>query len=184
MRSFCEVIFWTLDLMSSICCQAVSTSLQQKTRNSTFSSGTDEVWAKREPSLCNESVNGHFWSNLCLNCIFKWTWFVKTEIWSVIDGSRVRFPVAAALITFLFLPVFSLFWLDSRSVPLAFPKLANAQPSNFGPLPPLRIFSGNYTCHLRFWKDTVIVPIHLSVMVYSKKVHRVGPIWKNLDQKT
>ena len=37
-----------------------------------FSSGTDKVRAKREPSLCNESaVNGHFWSNLCLNCIFK-----------------------------------------------------------------------------------------------------------------
>ena len=33
----------------------------------------DEVRAKREPSLCNESVNVHFWSNLCLNCIFKWT---------------------------------------------------------------------------------------------------------------
>ena len=38
-----------------------------------FSSGTDEVRAKRDPSLSNESVNGHFWSNLCLNCIFKWT---------------------------------------------------------------------------------------------------------------
>ena len=36
-----------------------------------FSSGTDEVRVKREPSLCTESVNGHFWSNLCLNCIFK-----------------------------------------------------------------------------------------------------------------
>ena len=64
------------------------------------SSGTDEVRAKRETSLCNESVNGHFWSNLCLNCIFKWTWFVKTDIWSVIDRFRVRFPVAAALIFF------------------------------------------------------------------------------------
>ena len=21
----------------------------------------------------SKSVNGHFWSNLCLNCIFKWT---------------------------------------------------------------------------------------------------------------
>ena len=27
---------------------------------SVISSGTDEVWAKREPSRCNESVNGHF----------------------------------------------------------------------------------------------------------------------------
>ena len=90
-----------------------------------------------EPSLCNESVNGHFWSNLCLNCIFKWTWFVKTDIWSVIDRSRVRFPVAAALIFFFFHPFLSLFWLASPSVPLEFPKLANAQPSNFGPL---RIF--------------------------------------------
>ena len=26
-----------------------------------FSSGTDEVRAKREPSLCNESVKRHFW---------------------------------------------------------------------------------------------------------------------------
>ena len=68
--------------------------------------GTDEVRAKRELSLCNESVNGHFWSNLCLNCIFKWTWFVKTSIWSVIDRSRVRFPVAAALIIFLFSSIF------------------------------------------------------------------------------
>ena len=66
------------------------------------SSGTDEDRAKREPSLCNESVNGHFWTNLCLNCIFKSTWFVKTDIWSVIDRSRVRFPVEAALIIFLF----------------------------------------------------------------------------------
>ena len=70
-----------------------------------ISSGTDEVRAKRDPSLCNESVNGHFWSNLCLNCIFKWTWFVKTDIWSVIR-SRVRFPVEAALIIFLFSPIF------------------------------------------------------------------------------
>ena len=38
-----------------------------------FSCGTDKLRAKREPSLCNESVNGHFWPNLCLNCIFKWT---------------------------------------------------------------------------------------------------------------
>ena len=38
-----------------------------------FSSGADEVRAKRETSLCNKSVNWHFWSNLCLNCIFKWT---------------------------------------------------------------------------------------------------------------
>ena len=28
----------------------------------------DEVQAKREPSLCNESVKRHFWSNPCLNC--------------------------------------------------------------------------------------------------------------------
>ena len=42
-------------------------------KNLIISSGTDEVRAKREPSLCNESLNGHFWSNLCLNCIFKWT---------------------------------------------------------------------------------------------------------------
>ena len=74
-----------------------------------FSSGTDEVRAKRDPSLCNESVNRHFWSNLCLNCIFKWTWFVKTDIWSVIDRSRVRFPVEAALIFFSFSPVFLYF---------------------------------------------------------------------------
>ena len=86
-----------------------------------FSSGTDEVRAKRDPSLCNESVNGHFWSNLCLNCIFKWTWFVKTDIWSVNDRSWVRFPVAAALIIF-FPPHFSLFFrLGSSFVPLEFP---------------------------------------------------------------
>ena len=51
-----------------------------------FSSETDEVRAKRESSLCNESVNGHFWSNLCLNCIFKRTWFVKRDIWSGFDS--------------------------------------------------------------------------------------------------
>ena len=109
-----------------------------------ISSGTDEVRAKRDPSLCNESVNGYFWSNLCLNCIFKWTWFVKTDIWSIIDSSRVRFLVGAALIIFSFFPHFSLFfWLSSSSVPLEFPKLANAQPSNFGHLrifPIFRVF--------------------------------------------
>ena len=83
-----------------------------------ISSGTDEVRAKREPSLCNESVNGHFWSNLCLNCIFKRTWFVKTFIWSVIDRSRVRFPVKAALI--FFLSFFTHFCLFFDLVPLLF----------------------------------------------------------------
>ena len=63
--------------------------------------------------LCNEYVNGHFWSNLCLNCIFKWTWFVKTNIWSVIDRSRVRFPVAAALIFFFFLSLFCTFLIEN-----------------------------------------------------------------------
>ena len=87
--------------------------------------------AKREPSLCNESVNGHFWSNLCLNCIFKWTWFVKTDIWSVIDRSRVQFPVEAPLIFFLFSPFFPLFWLDSSSVPLEFPKFQLWIPTYF-----------------------------------------------------
>ena len=38
---------------------------------------------------------------------------------------------------FIFHPFFSLFWLCSSSFLLEFPKLANAQPSNFGPL---RIF--------------------------------------------
>ena len=33
------------------------------------SSGTDEVRAKREPSLCNESVKRHFWSNLPKKCM-------------------------------------------------------------------------------------------------------------------
>ena len=33
-----------------------------------MSSETDEVRAKREPSLCNESVKRHFWSNLAKNC--------------------------------------------------------------------------------------------------------------------
>ena len=38
-------------------------------------------------------------------------------------------------IDFFFSPFFSFFfWLGSPSVPLEFPKLANAQPSNFGPL--------------------------------------------------
>ena len=88
----------------------------------------------RVEQTCNESVNGHFWSNPCLNCFFKWTWFVKTDFWSVIDGSRVRFPVATALIFFFFPPFFSLFWLGSSSVPLEFLKLANVQPSIVGPL--------------------------------------------------
>ena len=79
-----------------------------------ISSGTDEVWAKREASLCNESVNGHFfWSNLRPNCIFKWTWFVKTDIWT--------FPVAAALIFFflfspIFLPFFTRFLFCSTRI--------------------------------------------------------------------
>ena len=81
-------------------------AIGKNTQKVLISSGTDEDRAKREPSLCNESVNGHFWSNMCLNCIFKWTWFVKTDIWSVIDGSRVRFPVEAALLFFLFFSLF------------------------------------------------------------------------------
>ena len=85
-------------------------------------------------------MNGHFWLNLCLNCIFKWTWFVKTDLWSVIEGSRLRFPIAAAIIC-LSSPFFSHLWLSSPSVPLEFPKLANAQPSNFGPL---RIYILNF----------------------------------------
>ena len=44
-----------------------------KNRFEVISSGTDEDRAKRDLNLCNESVNGHFWSNMCLNCIFKWT---------------------------------------------------------------------------------------------------------------
>ena len=88
------------------------------------------------------------WSNLCLNCIFKWTRFVKTDIWSVIDGSRVQFQVAVALI-FCFPAFFSLFWLGFPSVPLEFPKLANEQPFNFGPL---RIFHHfcSYFCSFLF----------------------------------
>ena len=80
-------------------------AIGKNTQKVLISSGTDEDRAKREPNLCNESVNGHFWSNLYLNCIFKWTWFVKTDIWSVIDGSRVRFPPVAAFF-FLFSPIF------------------------------------------------------------------------------
>ena len=34
-----------------------------------ISSGTDEVRAKREPSLCNESVKRQYWSNLAKNCM-------------------------------------------------------------------------------------------------------------------
>ena len=88
-------------------CDLLSLLLWLHSKSQQFvSSGTDEVRAKRDPSLCNESVNGHFWSNLCLNCIFKWTWFVKTDIWSIINRSLVRFPVAAALIIFLFSSIF------------------------------------------------------------------------------
>ena len=36
-----------------------------------ISSETDEVRAKREPSLCNESVKRHFWSNLAKSCTSK-----------------------------------------------------------------------------------------------------------------
>ena len=52
---------------------ALSHKGSEKVLSTFISSGTDEVRAKRDPSLCNESVNGQFWSNLCLNCIFKWT---------------------------------------------------------------------------------------------------------------
>ena len=40
-----------------------------ETHHQIISSGTDEVRAKRESSLCNESVKRHFWSNLTKNCM-------------------------------------------------------------------------------------------------------------------
>ena len=46
-------------------------AIGKNTQKVLISSGTDEDRAKREPSLYNEAVNGHFWSNMCLNCIFK-----------------------------------------------------------------------------------------------------------------
>ena len=119
-------------------------AIGKNTQKVLISSGTDEDRAKREPSLCNESVNGHFWSNLCLKCIFKWTWFVKTDIWSVIDRSRVRFPVAAALIIFLFSPIFLFF----DSVPLLFhSNFQSWQMRSFPTLDPYIFF----TLFLSFW---------------------------------
>ena len=126
----------------------------------------NEVWAKREPSLSNEYVNGQFWSNLCLKCIFKWTWFVKTDIGSVIDRSRIRFPLVAALITYLF----SLFFLTRfPSVPLEFPKLANAQPSNFGPLRALRPFLGTFQVSIYpgTGKITILTLLVLSLALFT-----------------
>ena len=139
-----------------------------------------------------ESVNGHFRSNLCLNCIFKWTWFVKTSIWSVIDRSRIRFPVEAPLIFFLpFYPFISLFWLGSPSVPLKFPKLVNAQPSNFVRL---RIFWSEiwstvfYWNILRIWKCTKKCRPFFRFSKLKKKISvsntwlgpRIDQVWKKL----
>ena len=114
---------------------------------------------------------GTFWSNLCLNCIIKRTWFVKTSIWSVIDRSRVRFPVAAALIIFFFPPFFSLFWLGSPSVPLEFPKLANAQPSNFGPL---RIYVSKMYLNFRA-KKVGYLPNRFRLVCFA--MFRMDPIY-------
>ena len=46
---------------------------------SVFSSGTDEVRAKREPSLCNESVKRHFW------------FFSNNAVWDE-DGNLLHNP--------------------------------------------------------------------------------------------
>ena len=70
----------------------------------------------RDQRLEKNCFEWNFWSNLCLNCIFQWTWLVKKSIWPVIDRSRVRFPVPAALI-FSFSSHFSHFF---DSVPLLF----------------------------------------------------------------
>ena len=43
--------------------------LKATKKNQIISSGTDEVRAKREPSLCNESVKRHFWLNWTKNCM-------------------------------------------------------------------------------------------------------------------
>ena len=48
-------------------------------KNVVFSSGTDEVRAKREPSLCNESVKRHFW------------FFSNNAVWDE-DGNLLHNP--------------------------------------------------------------------------------------------
>ena len=45
-----------------------------------FSSGTDEVRAQRDPSLCNKSVNGHFW------------FFSNNAVWDE-DGNLLLNPI-------------------------------------------------------------------------------------------
>ena len=110
-----------------------TTKFENYTQTPFISSGTDKIRAKREPSLCNESVNGHFWSNLCLNCIL-YPDLSKLTFGQLSTGPGFDSRSRQHWLFFFFLQCFSLFWLGSPSVPLEFPKLANAQPSNFGPL--------------------------------------------------
>ena len=42
------------------------TMTKEQSKFQFFSSGTNEDRAKRDPSLCNESVNGHFWGQICV----------------------------------------------------------------------------------------------------------------------
>ena len=97
-----------------------------------FSSGTDKVRAKRDPSLCNESVNGHFWSNLCLNCIFKWT---KVDLICqnrhLVSYRQVPGSIPGRSSIDHFPHFFLFFWLCSSSVPLEFPKLTTLDPLVF-----------------------------------------------------
>merc|ERR1711860_260906 len=93
-----------------------------------ISSETDEVRAKREPSLCNESVKRYFFPTQ-LQLRPK----LVTTLRELLLHVRF-FSYIAAIETQIEFPIL---WCDSPSVSLEYPKLANALPSNFGPL---RIF--------------------------------------------
>ena len=103
-----------------------TTKFENYTQTPFISSGTDKIRAKREPSLCNtnESVNGPFWSNLCLNCI------LYSDLSTLTFGQLSTGPGfdSRSRQHWLF---FSLFWLGSSSVPLEFPNCTNAQPTYF-----------------------------------------------------
>ena len=152
-----STIFWSSKIVSRLIIDAISAKIANHILNQTQLIDKNGVLPQ-----CAKDQNFH----LCLKCIFKWTWFVKTDIGSVIDRSRIRFPLVAALITYLF----SLSFLTRfPSVPLEFPKLANAQPSNFGPLRALRPFLGTFQVSIYpgTGKITILTLLVLSLALFT-----------------
>ena len=120
--------------------------------------------------LPKKSKKFHFWQNLKIN--FETSPGVsKNKIWNIFCNLTLKKSFIKE-VHFRFWGILdhcelvskciSLFWLGSPSVPLEFPKLANAQPSNFGPL---RIFCG------------YILEIFSGLKMYEKSLRRKWIDW-------